>query len=172
MGRVFNVINEKEKKLIDELNELRFLDSDKQDEDEMEEDIEEKIERYEKIVFELSSSNRMDIILYLCDIAEDRATESASVEYLMKMIIKLSKNNIEEGIRYIIRGMVSMIPKAYYKALFLTRLIINDNELLNNYAIALENSTDEEKVISKMLLLRLKRNSKEIANIDFILKKI
>ncbi|MBY6930122.1 hypothetical protein [Clostridium botulinum] len=166
------MIDENEKRLLDELNEIRFLESENEDEDEMEDEIQEKIERYEEIVFELSKIKKVEIIPYLCEIAEDRATESSSVEYLIKMIIKIAENDIDEGIKYIIEGTVSMIPKAYYKALFLHTLIIADNDLRDNYITSLQNSNEEEKTISKMLLLHLKRKFKEESTIDYILKNL
>lgn len=166
------MIDENEKKLLNELNEIRFLESENEDEDEMEDEIQEKIERYEDIVFKLSKIKKVEIIPHLCDIAEDRATESSSVEYLIKMIIKISENDIAEGIKCIIKGTVSMISKAYYKALLLHTLIIKDNDLRDNYITSLQNSTEEEKTISKMLLLHLKRKFKEESTIDYILKNI
>lgn len=166
------MISKKEEKLLNELKELRFLNSDNDDEDEMEEEIEEKIERYESIIYELSKDNNIEIIPYLCDIAEDRATEASSVEYLVKSIVNIAMNNIEEGIKYIIKGTVSMIPKAYYKALFLHTLIIRDDNFKDYYIKSLNASSEEEKTIVKMLLLNLKRKKVDDVSVDYVLKNV
>ena len=166
------MISEYEEKLLNELRKVRLLDSDNEDEDEMEEEIEEKIGRYEKIVFELSQYNNVEIIPYLCDIAEDKATEQSSVEYLVKMIVNIINNNIENGIRYVIEGTMLMIPKAYYKATFLHTLIIRENKFKDIYIKVLKNSTEEERETVQIILSDLREKGIDKVNIDYILKNI
>ena len=166
------MISQNEKKIIEELEKIRFLDSDKEDDDEAEEEIEGKVIRYEKYVHELCTQSNIEIIPYLCEIAEDNATEQSSVEYLIKMIVYMIDNDIENSIKYIIKGTTKMIPKAYYKACFLHTLIVRKKNLQKVYIRALRNSSEEEKCIIKMLLLYLKRKNIEGDSVSYILENI
>lgn len=163
------MIDKNERKLLQDLTKIRFIDSDCDDEYDRKIEIQEKAAQYEDIVYGLSDSTEIVIIPYLCDIAEDRASESGPVEFLMKVIFKIAKTHIEEGIKYIILGTVSMIPKAYYKAIHLHALIINDKEAKETYIKVINNCGDEERTIAKMLFLRLKKMFKDNSDIDDIL---
>lgn len=167
------MINNEELKLIEELEKIRFLDSDKEDDDEMDEEIEEKIERYENILFKLSGSKEVSIISKLCNIAEDKATELSAVEYLLKVILKIVRNNdIEEGINQIIKGTIYMIPKARQKAIKLHIWILKDDNLRDKYIEALKNSQYEEKRVTKELLKEIMMMFKDELNIHEILEEI
>lgn len=162
-----------ETKLLLELEEIRFLDSDKEDDDEMEDEIEEKIERYENILYELSKSKDVSIISKLCRIAEDKATELSSVEYLLKVILIILRNNdINEGIENIIEGTSYMIPKAYQKAIKLHIWIIKDSTLRKNYIEVLKNTKNEKKTIIKDLLKKIMIMFEDEFNINEILQQI
>ena len=166
------MISEYEQKLLNELKKIRLLDSDNEDEDEMEQEIEEEIEKYEHIVFELSQDSNVEVIPYLCDIAEDKATEQSSVEYLVKTIVNIINNDIDNGIRYAIEGTLSMIPKAYYKAKFLHTLIIRKDTWNDVYIRILKGSTEKEKEAVKRILLDLKKKDINSDKIDKILINI
>lgn len=147
------MINNNEIKLIEELREIRFLDSDKEDDDE----IEEKIERYEEILFELSKSKDISIISELCSIAEDNATELSAVEYLLKVILNIVRNNdLQDGMIEIIKGTEYMIPHAYQKAIKLHIWIIKDEVLRKKYIYVLKNINDKQKIMLKDIINSIK----------------
>ena len=166
------MISEYEQKLLNELKKIKLLDSDNEDEEEMEQEIEEKIGRYEHIIFELSQYNNVEVIPYLCNIADDQANEQSSVEYLVKTIVNIINNDIANGIRYVIEGTMLMIPKAYYKAKFLHTLIIRQDAWNDVYIRILKNSTEREKEMVKRILLDLSKKDIEREKIDKILNNI
>ncbi|MFT8352785.1 hypothetical protein [Clostridium saccharoperbutylacetonicum] len=139
----------------------------------MEEEIEEKIERYENILFELSESKEVSIIPKLCSIAEDKATELSAVEYLLKVILKIVRNNdIEDGIKQIIEGTLYMVPKARQKAIKLHIWILKDGNLRDKYIEALKNTQYEKKIVIKELLKEIMSMFKDEFNINEILQQI
>ena len=165
--------NEEELKLIEELNKIRFLDSDAEEDDEMEEEIEEKIERYEKIVYELSNSHNINIIPYLCRIAEDSANELTVVEYLIEVIVKIAKeNNVKEGIKQIFKGTTLMFPQGKHKAIKLHIWLLRDESMRKYYKDILTESSDKEKTIIKSILEEIRKIFGQELEIDSIIEAI
>ena len=140
------MISEKEEKLIKELKKIRFLDSDKEDEDEMQDEVEEKIDRYENILFELSNTKELEVISELCDIAEDKATELSAVEYLLRTIYKILVNNdIKIGMDELIKGTKYMLHKAFQNAVTLHIWILRNYNLRQVYITSIKNLNNKEK---------------------------
>lgn len=140
------MISEKEEKLIKELKQIRFLDSDKEDEDEMQDEVEEKIDRYENILFELSNTKELEVISELCDIAEDKATELSAVEYLLRTIYKILVNNdIKIGMDELIKGTKYMLTKAFQNAVTLHIWILRNDDLRQVYITSIKNLNSKEK---------------------------
>lgn len=142
------MVRDNERKLIEELKELRFLDCEEdEDEDKMEEEVLEKIQRYEEIICELSLEAGTSIIPELCGIAEDDAIQQSSVDYLMRKVLTIARKDKEKGIKKIIEGTKNMLPKAVQNALQLHIWIIRDKDLKEEYIKALKTAPHEEKVI-------------------------
>lgn len=146
------MISEKYMNLIDELKKIKLLDSNEKEDDKIREDIERKINRYEIIANELSKCDDSSIIPYMCSIVEDEATELSAVEYLLKMILKIVKKDIDSGIREIIRGSVYMIPQGKDEAINLHIAIIKNQDLRKYYKKNIKNSNNKEKSVARSIM--------------------
>lgn len=166
------MISEKYMNLINELKEIRLLDSNEKEDDKIREDIERKINRYEIIANELSNCDDSSIIPYMCSIVEDDATELSAVEYLLKMILKIVKKDIDSGIREIIKGSVYMIPQGKDEAINLHIAIMQNQDLKKCYKRNIINSTNNEKSVAKIIMEEINESFGDDVDIKDILSTI
>ena len=166
------MIDKKYTNLLEELRKIKLMDSSLENEDEKREEIENKINKYEKIAYELSNCTDCSIIPYMCSIVEDNATELSAVEYLVRMIFKIVQKDKENGMRQLIKGSMVMIPQGEDQVINMYIAIIRDNVLRQCYKKNIERANSKEKIFARKIIKRIKDDFGDTLDVSDILELI